>query len=416
MSELHFNPWFIAILLATIILWKVDFFTSLLNLKAFQDEVPTVFADLIDEETHERSRDYTRTRAVFGICSSAFSMLLFFGFWWLGGFGWLDDWVRSFGLGPIWTGVIYIGALFVAGQVVTLPFQLYSTFGIEAKFGFNQMSVGLFVADMIKGLVLSAIIGVPLLLALLWVFQSVPLAWLWGWLIVVGFMLVGVFLAPSLIMPLFNKFEPLEEGELRTEIYAMAEKCDFPLADLSIMDGSKRSSKSNAFFTGFGPTKRIVLFDTLVEQHTVDELVAVLAHEIGHYKKRHVLQGIGISILTTGVMFFILGLLLNNRALFDAFAVKELSVYVSLVLFGILMGPINQVLSVGGNWLSRKNEFEADAYAAQVTGQPEALVRGLRQLSVDHLSHLTPHPAYVFLNYSHPPVSERIEALSQAVD
>jgi STE24 endopeptidase len=217
--------------------------------------------------------------------------------------------------------------------------------------------------------------------------------------------------APAWLLPLFNRYEPLPDGSLRRSIEEMARKCDFPLAEVSVMDGSKRSTKSNAFFTGFGKTKRIALFDTLIEKHSEDELVGVLAHEIGHYKKGHLVTSLLVGILTTGAMFFLLGLMMNNRSLFDAFGVKETSVYVSLVLFGIVMSPVNDLLSVAGNWLSRKHEFEADAYAAEVTGEPEALAGALRQLSKDNLSNLNPHPFYVFLNYTHPPVARRIEAL-----
>ncbi|MDF1740556.1 MAG: M48 family metallopeptidase, partial [Verrucomicrobiales bacterium] len=231
---------------------------------------------------------------------------------------------------------------------------------------------------------------------------------------VTAFSLLLTYVAPTWIMPLFNKFEPLPEGELKTEIHAMSEKCDFPLKEVSVMDGSKRSAKSNAFFTGIGNNKRIALFDTLIENHTTDELVGVLAHEIGHFKKKHIIKSLLIGIVTTGVMFFLLGLMLNNRGLFDAFGVKETSVYVSLVLFGLLLSPLNEILSVSGNWLSRKNEFEADAYAAEVTGKPEAMVSALKKLSTDNLSNLTPHPFYVWLNYTHPPVVERVAALEGA--
>lgn len=411
MTELSINAWFVLIVLAFVTLWKLDFFSTLLNLKSFQSKVPAEFVDVVDPEKFEQSKDYTRTKAVFSIGVSVFMLVVFFTFWWLGGFGWLDHIVRGFGFSPLFTGVIYIGMLFLALQIISLPFSWYSTFSIEEKFGFNKMTPGIFIGDFFKGLILAALIGLPFILALLWVFEKVPMAWFWGWVITTVFMLVGVFLAPTLIMPLFNKFTPLEDGQLKDEIFRMAEKCEFPVKELSIMDGSKRSTKSNAFFTGFGPTKRIVLFDTLIKNHTVAELVGVLAHEIGHFKKRHMIKGMVMGIIGAGVMFFLLGLLMENRSLFDAFGVQDTSVYISLVLFSILMQPVNQVLGIGGNWLSRKHEFEADAYAAEVTDRPEAMASVLRKLSADNLSNLTPHPAYVFLNYSHPPVSERIAAL-----
>ena len=411
MAPLQVNAWFLAVTAAFVILWKIDFFVTLLNMRSLQEKPPAEFVDQINEEDYAKSRDYTRTRSVFSLGTSIYMLIILFAFWWLGGFGWLDAKVRSFGLGSISTGVMYVGILYLAMHILTLPLSLYSTFGIEAKFGFNQTTPGLFAADFFRSLALSAVLGVPLLIALLWIFEKAPMAWFWGWLATCAFMIAVVFLAPTLIMPLYNKFEPLEEGELKTEILEMAEKCKFPLNDISVMDGSKRSSKANAFFTGFGSTKRIVFFDTLVENHTVPELVAVLAHEIGHYKKRHLVKGLIISIVGSGIMFCLLGALLNNRGLFDAFSVKELSVYVSLVLFAILMQPVNNIVSVGGNWLSRKHEFEADAYARDATDDPEPLISALKKLSADNKSNLTPHPAFVFMNYSHPPVVERIAAL-----
>jgi STE24 endopeptidase len=265
--------------------------------------------------------------------------------------------------------------------------------------------------DHLKAAILGVLIGAPLLAALLWLFQSVPMAWLWGWVLVTAFSLGLTYVAPTWIMPLFNKFEPLDDGELKSEIHAMAEKCEFPLKEVTVMDGSKRSAKSNAFFTGLCDNKRIALFDTLIENHTVPELVGVLAHEIGHFKKRHIIKSLVIGIFTTGAMFFLLGLMMENRSLFDAFGVEKTSIYVSLVLFGLVISPVNELLSVAGNWMSRKHEFEADAYAAKVTGNPEAMANALRKLSKDNLSNLTPHPFYVFLKYTHPPVVERVRAL-----
>lgn len=410
---MQFNAWFFAIVIALVVVWKIDFFATLLNLKSLSPEIPEAFRDVVDAEAYEKSQDYTREKAVLGITEGVFSLVLLLVFWWIGGFGWLDQVVRGFGKGPIVTGLLFIGILMVAQGILSIPFDLYDTFVLEEKFGFNRTTVATWILDRLKGLVIGAVIGIPLLTALLWIFQTVPLAWLWGWLLVTAFSLILTYVAPTWIMPLFNNFEPLEDGELKTEIHAMAEKCDFPLKEVSIMDGSKRSAKSNAFFTGIGDNKRIALFDTLVEKHTVPELVGVLAHEIGHFKMKHIVRSLLVGIVTTGVMFFLLGLMMENRGLFDAFGVEKTSVYVSLVLFGILMSPVNDILSVGGKWMSRKHEFEADAYAADATGNPQAMANALRKLSKDNLSNLTPHPLYVFLNYTHPPVVERIAALKQ---
>lgn len=408
---MQINTWFIVIVLALFLLWKLNFFATLWNMKALSPEIPATFEGFVDEEAYENSQAYTRANAILGIGEGIFSLVVLFTFWWLGGFGWLDEQVRSFGYGSIVTGLLFIGAVLVAQMILSIPFDLYSTFGLEEKFGFNRTTFSTWCLDRVKGLFLGLIIGAPLLVALLWIFETVPVAWLWGWILMTGFSLILTYVAPIWIMPLFNKFEPLEEGELKTAIHKMAKDCDFPLIEVTIMDGSKRSAKSNAFFTGLGKNKRIALFDTLVQNHTVPELVGVLAHEIGHFKKRHIVKSLLIGILTTGALFFLLGLMMENRSLFDAFGVRETSVYVSLVLFGIVMTPMNEILSIGSNWLSRKHEFEADAYAAEVTGNPQAMADALRKLSKDNLSNLTPHPFYVFLNYTHPPVAERVGAL-----
>lgn len=411
---MQFNGWFVFVLVTVVLLWKLDFFSTLLNLKSLRPEIPEPFRGVYDEEKYQRSQEYTRTNSLFGIVESVVSLVAFLVFWWLGGFQWLDEIVRGWGLGPLLTGLVYVSILLLASQLLDLPLDLYDTFVIEEKFGFNKTTPGTFFLDRIKGLLLGAVIGLPLLALLLWLFDALPMAWLWGWLAVTAVSLFLAYVAPTWIMPLFNRFEPLEDGELKTAIHEMAEDCEFSLREVMVMDGSKRSTKSNAFFTGFGKNKRIALFDTLIERHTVPELVAVLAHEIGHYKKRHVLQHMAVSIVTTGVLFYLLGLVLNNRGLFDAFGVKETSVYLSLVFFGILAQPLNRLLAIGGNVWSRKHEFEADAFARKATGEPAAMVTALKKLSQDNLSNLTPHPFHVFLNYSHPPVLRRIEALEAA--
>lgn len=412
---MQLNAWFFVILIALVLIWKLDFFSTLLNLRALSPDVPEGFRDLIDEEKYEQTQEYTRTTATFGVVESVFSLVLFLVFWWLGGFGWLDENVRAFGYGPVATGLIFVSVLFLAQHLISLPLEIWDTFVIEEKFGFNQTTPGTFIADQVKGLLLGAIIGLPMLALLLWLFESVPMAWLWGWAAVTTVSLALTYVAPTWIMPLFNKFEPLEEGELKDAIHAMAEQCDFPLKEVSVMDGSKRSTKSNAFFSGFGDNKRIALFDTLIKKHTTDELVGVLAHEIGHFKKRHIIKNLVLGILTTGALFFLLGLLMKNRGLFDAFGVRETSVYLSLIFFSILFQPVNKALSIATHALSRKHEYEADAYAAEVTGNPKAMADALRKLSRDNLSNLTPHPFYVFLNYTHPPVPKRIEALNAAL-
>jgi STE24 endopeptidase len=259
---------------------------------------------------------------------------------------------------------------------------------------------------------LGILLGGPLLAGLLFFFDVAGnMAWIYAWVVTTVFTLIVQFIAPTWIMPLFNKFIPLEEGELRESIVSYAENVKFPLKGIFVMDGSKRSKKSNAFFTGFGKNKRIVLFDTLINNHTVGELVSVLAHEVGHYKKRHILKSIIISILHMGLMFYLLSIFLSHQGLFDAFYMDSMSVYVGLIFFGMLYTPIEMILSVIMQIFSRKNEYEADRFAADTTENAENMVTALKNLSRDNLSNLTPHPVYVFLNYSHPPVLKRIEAI-----
>lgn len=412
---MEWNAVSLVILLALFALWKLDFVATLLNLKAMTPQVPKEFRDVFDADRYARSQEYTRESSRFEIIHSIFSLSTLIAFWSIGGFGWLDQLSRSLVGGEITAGLVFLGLLFLGHTLLHLPFSIYDTFVIEEKFGFNKTTPKTFIADQIKGLLLAAALGLPLAAGILWIFTHVSHAWLWAWGFFVAFQLFLTWLAPSLILPLFNKFTPMADGPLLRAIHAMAEKCGFPLAEISIMDGSKRSTKANAFFTGFGKTKKIALYDTLVEEQSQEELVAVLAHEIGHFKLRHILQRLGVSILQAGVLFYLLGLVIGggtfSRALFDAFGVEHLSPHVGLVLFGLLFAPASRLLGVAAAAWSRKHEFEADAYAASATGNPESLVSALKKLSAKNLSNLTPHPLRVFLDHSHPPVLARISAL-----
>jgi STE24 endopeptidase len=297
-------------------------------------------------------------------------------------------------------------------SIIALPFSVYSTFVIEEKFGFNRTSWRTFVVDRIKGGVLGGFLGAPLLAGILFFFQEAgPWAWVYSWAAVVGFMLVMQYVAPTWIMPLFNRFEPLADTALETAIRRYADAIDFPLQNVFVMDGSKRSGKGNAFFTGFGRNRRIVLFDTLIKQHDRDELVAIIAHEMGHYKKHHIHTGLMAGIAQAGVMFFLLSICIAHPALFAAFYMPQPSIYAGLVLFGLLYAPVDFFTGILGMVLSRRNEYAADRFAIETTGKGEALVSALKTLSVNHLTHLSPHPFYVFLNYSHPPILSRIQAI-----
>jgi STE24 endopeptidase len=308
--------------------------------------------------------------------------------------------------------LLFIGFLVALKGLLNLPFDVYATFGIEARFGFNRTTWRTYLLDRCKGVLLGLAIGVPLLALVLLFFQNAgPHAWWLCWLIVVMVMLAVHYVAPTWIMPLFNCFEPLSSGELRDAITAYARRIDFALDNIFVMDGSKRSSKANAFFTGFGRHRRIVLFDTLISNHSVDELVAVLAHEMGHYKQRHVLKMMLIGIGQSGLMFYILSWFISYPALFEAFYVQHVSVYAGLVFFGLLYTPLDAVSGLVMQYMSRRHEYAADRFAVQTAPQGRSLATALKKMSVDHLSNLDPHPLYVFLNYSHPPVIQRVEAL-----
>lgn len=408
------NPFFLIILVALALDFVLRLIASLLNLKALKLELPPTLEGVYNPEDYRNSQEYTRESTRFDLTASTFQLLLLLSFWFAGGFNYLDQMVRAWGVVPIVSGLLYIGILLVAYSLLTLPFSVYATFVIEERFGFNRTTPRTFLMDRVKGLVLATLLGAPLLVGILSLFEySGSYAWLYCWLVVIIFSLVMQFIAPTWIMPLFNKFTPLESGKLKEAILNYARSVEFPIKNVFVMDGSKRSSKSNAFFAGFGGNKRIALFDTLIEKHTVSELVAVLAHEIGHHKKKHVLQGMIISILHTGVLFFLLSVFLGSPGLYQAFYVEQQSIYTGLLFFGLLYTPIELLLSIVMQMVSRKNEYQADRFAAETIDEPQSMVDALKKLSASNLSNLAPHPFYVFLNYSHPPLLKRMRAIQR---
>lgn len=412
---LETNPLAVALVVILFLLWKLDFIATILTLKNLKPELPEEFRGIWDDSKYAEAQKYEKAQAQYGIISSIASLTALLVFWFLGGFGWLDSFSRGFEHGPIVTGLIFVGGMYFLSLLFSLPFDLYHTFVLEEKFGFNKTTPAIFITDQIKSLLITAMLGIPFIALLLWIFQSVENAWIWAWIAVTLISLALTYLAPSLILPLFNKFEPLEDGELNDEIQIMAQKCAFPLTEISVMDGSKRSAKANAFFTGMGKRKKIALYDTLVEKQTVPELVAVLAHEIGHFQCKHILQRLVLSVVQMAIIFFLLGHATDagnefGRQLFAAFGVQP-SHAVGLVLFMLIFKPLSRVISILMNILSRKHEFEADAYAAEKQGTPDNLVSALKKLSAENLSNLTPHPLEVFLDHSHPPVLTRIKAL-----
>lgn len=407
------------IVFALFLLWKLELVATLLNLRAYPHEVPRELLGVMNAESLERGRQYLGVNARFATMQSIVSLLVLLAFWLTGGFAWLDAFARQMASNEVAAGLIFLSAIFTGQWLLSLPFSIYETFVIENRFGFNRSTAATYVTDCIKTFALAALIGLPLLAAVLWIFGNVDHAWLWAWVMITAFQLLLTWLAPSLIMPLFNKFTPMPEGELKEEIQALGTRCGFPLDGVFIMDGSKRSTKANAFFTGFGKRKKIALFDTLVEKSGTEELLGVLAHEIGHFRCGHIKQRLAAGILQTAAMLFLLGLSTDPegqfaRLLFDAFGVERISPHVGFVLFFILLEPVNRALGVLFNVWSRRHEFEADAYAVQVTGNGMPLADALRKMTSDHLAHPSPTPLRVWLDYSHPPLIERLRALSLA--
>ena len=406
------NPWLLFILVVIIVHFLVDTIISLLNLKALSPELPEEFSDTFDQHKYRRSQTYTKVRTKFSIVENSVTTMITLSFLLAGGFNSVDTVVRSFAADSITAGLCYAIALMVLSFLVGLPFDIYSTFVIESRFDFNRTTAKTYILDIVKGAALSLVVGVPMLTLILWFFEHAgAFGWLFCWIgvVVIGF--VVQFLSPILIMPLFNTFTPLEDGLLKDKILSYARRENFTMSGIFTMDGSKRSTKLNAFFTGFGRFRKIVFFDTLLEKVEDDEVVAVLAHEMGHFKKKHIWKMMAAHILQTGLMFYLLSLFLNNPGLFEAFRMERISIYASLFFFAFLYSPINTLVSISFNLLSRSHEYEADRYAAETTGKPEALIRSLKKLSLANLANLTPHPAMVVYSYSHPPILARIKAL-----
>ena len=406
------NIYLVIILTILVGSYVLNLVVERLNIRHLKVNLPPEFAGYYDAHKYKQAQNYLKENTGFEIITKTIFLVITLTFILVGGFNIVDQWARNFHLGPILTGLIFAGVLLLTYLTLHLPFEAYDTFVIEEKYGFNKTTVKTFILDILKSWLLIVLIGGAAFSGILWFFgEAGNLAWLYCWMAITLFQIFLFFIAPVVIMPLFNKFIPLEEGELKKAIEGYAESQGFKMKGVFKMDGSKRSTKSNAFFTGFGKFKRIVLFDTLIEKHTVSELVSVLGHEIGHYRKKHILKFLVISTITTGLMFFILSLFINHPGLFSAFRMEETSIYASLFFFGFLYIPINMIFSILTNVLSRKHEYEADAYVVSTYRQPEAMITALKKLSVDNLSNLTPHPLKVFLQYSHPPVLERIQAL-----
>lgn len=388
-----------------------------LTVKSLDPVLPAEFEGWFDPKEYSRSQAYARARTRLSLTAETVEFALLLGFLLLGGFPLVDDWARSFGFGEVGSGLLFLGALTLLGSLSSLPFEAWETFVLEERYGFNRCTPRTFVMDRLKSLLLTALIGGPIVAALILFFlKAGTWGWLWAWIMVTAVSLLLQYLAPTLIMPLFNKFTPLDEGEIREALEAYARDQGVRLTGIFVMDGSQRSSKGNAMFTGFGAKKRIALFDTLVERHPTRELVAVLAHETGHMKLRHVPRLTIMLVLKLGLLLYLMSLFARSEPLHAAFGMRQVSVYAGLLFFLILYTPVSMLLSMVMHAVSRRFEYQADAFAARTTKDAEAMVDALKRLSVDNLSNLTPHPLVVALSYSHPPVLDRIKALRAMKD
>lgn len=384
-----------------------------LNAKHFNDAIPKELSDVYNETEYKKSQDYKAVNYKFGLWSSLFSIILTLAFLFLDGFEYVDHLARNYSENPIIVGLIFFGIIMIASDIITTPFAYYKTFVIEEQFGFNKTTKKLFVLDKLKGLLMMVVLGGGILALIIWFYQLTgDQFWLYAWGIVTAFTLFMNLFYSRLIVPLFNKQTPLENGDLRTKISEYATSVGFSLQKIFIIDGSKRSTKANAYFSGFGSEKRVTLYDTLVNDLDDDEIVAVLAHEVGHYKRKHIIFNLISSILLTGLTLFILSIFISNPLLSNAIGVEIPSFHVGLIAFGLLYSPISELTGLLMNYISRVFEYQADNYAKE-TYKAKPLITALKKLSKNSLSNLTPHKAYVFMHYSHPTLLQRMKNLSR---
>ena len=389
----------------------IDKIIDSLNAKHFDDPIPTELQDVYNEEEYKKSQEYKKENYRFATLTASISLVATLAFFFFDGFAWIDSWARSFSENSIVVALIFFGIILLASDLLSTPFSYYHTFVIEDKYGFNKTTRKTFVLDKLKGWAMLALIGGGLLAIIIWFYEtSGDLFWLYAWGILTFFTVFLNLFYARLIVPLFNKQTPLGEGELRAKIETYALEVGFQLNKIFVIDGSKRSTKANAYFSGFGSEKRVTLYDTLIHDLDEDEIIAVLAHEVGHYKKHHILFNLAASVLTTGFTFWVLSLLLGNPLLSEALNVSQPSFHIGLIAFGVLYTPISEVTGLIMNYFSRKFEYQADNYAKN-TYKPQPLISGLKKLSKNNLSNLTPHPTFVFVHYSHPTLLQRFRNL-----
>ena len=387
---------------------------SALNVKSSIKPIPDLLSGIYDQDKYQKQQSYFRANTRFGLLTSTVSFLVIFLMIVFGGFGWLDGIVQRWTANPILVSLIFFGILFLANDIISTPFEIYDIFVIEERFGFNKTTPKTFILDKLKGYALTAVLGGGIIALVMWFYQLNPqYFWLIAWACVTSVSLFISLFYSELIVPLFNKQTPLEAGELRDAIEKFSKKAGFELKNIFVIDGSKRSTKANAYFTGFWKKKRIVLYDTLINDLDTAEIVAVLAHEAGHSKYKHTLRNILINLPYTLLMFFLLGLILRSDVLAQALGGKEASFHLNILAFGILYSPVSMMLGLAMNVLSRKHEYQADGYVKE-NKMGEQLISALNKISSKSLSNLTPHPAYVFVNYSHPTLLQRVEKLTNS--
>lgn len=408
-----YNGVFWLIIAFIIIEFVIERWVSKLNAGWFGKPIPDVLSGVFDADKYAKQQSYSLTNYRFGVLTASFSVVvslvaLFFGL-----YGWLDTYLRVWIAQEVWLCLAFFGVIMLVNTILDLPFDYYRTFVIEEKFGFNKATKGVFWGDQAKNLLLSAVMGGVLLGLITAVYVACPTYfWLLAWLLISAFSLFMTMFYSEWIVPMFNKQTPLEEGELRDAIEQFAQKAGFELTNIYVIDGSKRSTKANAYFSGLGAKKRIVLYDTLIKELTTQEIVAVLAHEIGHYKHKHTRSMIVVSLLSNLLMFALLGFFVASPQLSAAMGGEQPSFHLGVMAFGILYSPVSTMLGLIINALSRKNEYQADAYAASY-GLGEDLIGALKKLSATSLSNLQPHPAFVFVHYSHPTLLQRILAIKE---
>ncbi len=394
--------------------YLLDSLAKLLNLRSLQTLVPNEFLDVYDVNRYRRSQEYTRSNTWFELLVATIDLAALLAFWFLDGFEALDQFVRAFHLPPVLTGLLYLGILCAGREALMLPFAIYHTFAIEQRYGFNRTTVATFVIDRLKEWSISGLLMAAFSLIILSLFEMFGIrAWMISWICTAAMSVFLIYIAPTVVLPLFFKLSPVPDGPLRDQLTEFARRQRFPIRELLVIDGSRRSSKANAFFTGFGSNKRIALYDTLISSHTIQELLAVLAHEVGHYKKHHIVRHLLTGQLSLFLFFLGASFCISRPELFETFGVSTPSYYIGLALYLVLIRPLAVLFGIAMNYWSRKDEFEADRFAAETLGDPNPLIQALKRLSKDSLSNLTPHPLLVSLHFTHPPVLARVLALKR---